>query len=349
MTSRLSKPRRKAASMRMAVLPAVLACVGLASALAHAASSDRLFTVAKLTADVTSTDAVAAKQEALQEAHQKALRTVFKRLAPFEAWPRLPRVGNETVESMLEGLSVRSEQNSRVRYIARLDFEFQPQAVRNLLRSHNIPFVEQQAEPVTVLPVYIANGRVDATGRDPWRKAWLSLDTDHALAPVKLARVLPSHTAEQVNQALSGDLNVFAALRDTAKAELLVIAVAEPADNGTRLSVRLYGADQVGPLSFGRTDRVYGTVDEANERAAALSLGILEGRWKIMRGSGATGAPGGSVAIQLVAEFSGLREWQDIRRRLSRLPGVHGLEVLSLSARVAQVTFTFTGPPEQLA
>lgn len=326
-----------------------LAGLVLAIAAAHAASSERLFTVAKLTADVTASDAVAAKKEALEEAHQRALRTVLKRLVPFEAYPRLPRVGNEIVESMLDGLSVRSEQNSRVRYIAKLDFEFQPQAVRDLLRSHNIPFVEQQAEPITILPVYIANGKVDSTGRDPWRKAWLALDTDHAVTPVKLARVLPSNTAEQIGQALAGDLNVFAALRDAAQAELFVLAVAEPADQGRRLSVRLYGADQVGSVTLDRSDRVFSSLKEASERAAAISLGILEGRWKVMRGAGATGAPGGPVAMQLVAEFSGLREWQDIRRRLSRVPGIHGLEVISLSARVAQVGFTFTGPPEQLA
>ncbi|MEC9369668.1 MAG: DUF2066 domain-containing protein [Pseudomonadota bacterium] len=349
MPARLNTSIRQTVALGRVALVPLLFALSVAAGPAPAASPDSLFTVARLDADVTAADAVTAKKEALEQAHQTALRTVMKRLVPLEAYSRLPRVRNNIIESMLEGLSVRSEQNSRIRYIARLDFEFQPQAVRDLLSSHGIPISEHQAEPITVLPVYIAGGKIDSTGRDPWRKAWLSLDLDHAVTPVKLARVTPSHTLEQIQAALGGDLNTFAQLRDKAQAQLLVLAVAEPEQNGARLSVRLFGADRAGSLTLARSDKVFAAgVEEASARSAAISLGILEGRWKVTSTSAAPGVSGGPSSVRLVVEFASLKQWQDIRRRLSRVPGVQSLEVISLSARVAEVAFNYTGTSDQL-
>ena len=41
--------------------------------------------------------------------------------------------------------------------------------------------------------------------------------------------------------------------------------------------------------------------------------------------------------------FSGLKEWQDIRARLSQIPGIQALEVNSLSPRMASITFDYAG------
>jgi len=42
-------------------------------------------------------------------------------------------------------------------------------------------------------------------------------------------------------------------------------------------------------------------------------------------------------------EFSGLKDWQDIRGRLMNIAGIQGLEVNSLSARAASITFDYAG------
>jgi hypothetical protein len=44
-----------------------------------------------------------------------------------------------------------------------------------------------------------------------------------------------------------------------------------------------------------------------------------------------------------VVPFSGLKEWQDIRARLVHVPGIQGLEVNSLSPRMASITFDYAG------
>ena len=56
------------------------------------------------------------------------------------------------------------------------------------------------------------------------------------------------------------------------------------------------------------------------------------------------------VARNIVAlvEFSGLRDWQQIRSRLTQIAGLHGLEINSLSARGAAITFDFAGSLDRL-
>src|SRR4030065_735690 len=61
--------------------------------------------------------------------------------------------------------------------------------------------------------------------------------------------------------------------------------------------------------------------------------------------AGQSGSPKGEVPRNVMAqvEFSGLKDWQDIRGRLMKLAGIQGLEVNSLSARAASITFDYAG------
>ena len=52
--------------------------------------------------------------------------------------------------------------------------------------------------------------------------------------------------------------------------------------------------------------------------------------------------------VAALVEFSGLRDWQEIRFRLTRITGLKGLEVDLLSARGAAVTFDYAGSLDTL-
>jgi hypothetical protein len=47
--------------------------------------------------------------------------------------------------------------------------------------------------------------------------------------------------------------------------------------------------------------------------------------------------------VVALVEFSGLKDWQDIRGRLMNVAGIQALEVNSLSARSASITFDYAG------
>ncbi|GBE44611.1 hypothetical protein BMS3Bbin10_02711 [bacterium BMS3Bbin10] len=314
------------------------------------AQDANVYTVAKLSVDVKAKDAVTAKKTALVLAKRQALQKVFRRIAPFNSFDRLPSVKAPAIEDMLEGFSVRRERNSATQYLATLDFRFRADDVRKLLAGRDILVTDQQAEPIAVLPVYIEKGKINHTGRDVWRTAWNRLDLNNAITPVRLARAGPSLTMETLSRLLGGDLQAFVALREKNKAQKLVLAVAEPTADGKILTTRLFGVDRAGSLSLSRNDRVYnGKLKTAARNAAALTLGILEGRWKLIRAPGGGTGAAALTAIEVIVEFSGMSQWRDVRSRLVKVPGVQGLDVKSLSARTAQVSLQFPGGAERLA
>jgi hypothetical protein len=102
----------------------------------------------------------------------------------------------------------------------------------------------------------------------------------------------------------------------------------------------------------------------AARNAAEIAFVVLENRWKVSQAgeapatevkrderegteAEAEGKPNepAEVPRNVVAEveFSGLKDWQDIRGRLMNIAGIQGLEVNSLSARAASITFDYAG------
>lgn len=348
---RIAFPQQLPVKRISAIAAALALACGLWSGNAGDARAKGIYTVAKVKADATAADAVQAKKRALEEAEQRALQTVFKRLTPFSAYERLPRVKSTLVQEMLENLSVRRERNSTTQYLATLDYVFSPNAIRQFLTGHEIPYSDAQAPRIAVIPVFIQDGAVVSHGRDAWRKAWLELDLENALTPVKLARHGTDLKAEQVNAMLGGDREGFAALKEKYRSEALVLAVAEPAAEGGRLSTRLYGFDAVGPIALARAERVYGgDLKPAAARAAAISLAIFESRWKLTYSAPVDENGVASLqTVSLTVEFAGMKQWQVLRARIARIPGLQALEVNSLSARSADITFRYVGGARRLA
>ena len=213
-----------------------------------------------------------------------------------------------------------------------------------------------------------------------WSKAWSELDTAHALTPVRIAKTAPHLGEDAVQAVLAGDGGALRALPGAEGSDRIVLVYASPTQDGRRLAVTLAGRDAVGPFSVTRTYPVLdGDVAYATELAAVVGLGILEGRWKALKasrqGSGTvnadgvegwsttSGRPGDDDAIatsrptssgwtddiELVVEFRGLGQWQQMRQRLQQTPGVEDLEVGQMSARSASVKLRYPGGAARLA
>lgn len=315
------------------------------------AAGSNLFTVSKVAVDVRAEDAVAAKKKAHKQARRSALRTVLKRLVSFSAYDHLPSANDSMIDDLLINFSVRKESNSRTRYLATLDFEFNPDTVRQWLSAHQLTFSDIQAPRLTVLPVYLVDGKVDSTGNNRWRQAWTALDLEHAVTPVKLAGHGSALDAETVNAILTGDQGLFGELLKTHKTETFLLAVAEKVLGGSEVTTKLYGIDSAGSLALTRVERVFqDRTEDALNRAAVVALAVLEGRWKLTQTVPEKGSPGAARhSVLLTVEFASLKQWHDIRGRLARVAGVQALEVTSLSARSANVTFRFPGGAPALA
>jgi len=323
--------------------------VALAAALPTGAlAADEVFTVANYPVEARADNAVAAKDKALADGQQAAFRSLLKRLVSVTAYARIKRLDGIKAANLVEGVSVRSERNSSTDYIASLDFSFQAKAVRDLLRREGIPYTDEQAPALIVIPVWRAGASPSASDEAAWTNVWKSLDLGHALTPVKLQPLKKDIKAESVNALAGGDGSAMRALVAAYGSELVVVAVAEPDPAAKRLNVTLAGRDAVGAFTLKRTYRVdQADPGYAKELAAVVSLGVLEGRWKAIKSGAGTAA--GSADLQIAVEFRGMSEWQDISRKLGSTPGVAELDVAGLSARGARVTLRYPGGAEALA
>jgi len=331
------------------------------------ATADSLYDVAKISVDTTAKNAVAARSNGMAEAEMRAMKILIGRLVPLSVQPQLPEFSREEVQGVVTGVAVRKEQTSTTRYIALLDVKFNAYSVRDLFAEYAIPMSEDRAPSISILPVVLAGNTVTDGASEGWREAWEDLDLANSITPATLVRPRADLDAGTVKAALSGDPDAYASLRSAYGYGGLVIAAGEINDG--KLRTQLAGEDAVGAVAF---DQTY----PANKPGAAASAAFaaLEHRWKTMQESGALppgpgagpqaeyqeGLPPGGAGQQpgapvevprnvvALVEFSGLRDWQEIRSRLTQIAGLNALEVNSMSARAAAVTFDFAGSLDTL-
>jgi hypothetical protein len=341
----------------------VAAAAGLIGACGEgaAAANDEVFTVGNYPVDAQAANAVAAKQQALADGQQAAFRSLLKRLVPVTDYDRLKRLSELKSSGFLEGVSVRSERNSSTRYIASLDYSFRPDTVRSILQQEGIPFVEEQAREVIVVPVVrSADGNIDTgNAARAWTEAWKSLDLEHTLTPTSLQPLKAPIDAATLKLAAAGR-GAEHTLAQAYASPYVIVAIAEPDPSTQRLGVTLSGIDAVGGFNLRRSYRVYdGDTAYAMELAAVVGLGIIEGRWKAHKVPPvaasnyapvySSGGTGGGTEVAMRAQFQSLAEWSEMRRQLLGLPGVEDMRIEAESARAADLTVRFPGGASELA
>ena len=348
-----SKPslRGGAQGGRRAALVLAAALAPAAGAPTAATAAEAVFTVANYPVEARADNAVAAKDRALTDGQRAAFRSLLKRLVPVTAYQRLRQMPPIRTGDLVDGVKVRSERNSTTEYIASLDFSFQSKAVRDLLRREGIPFTDEQAPALTVVPIWRAGAPGAAKDEAAWTNVWKGLDLEHALTPVKLQALKKEIDPAAVNALADGDGSAIRALVAAYGSELVLLAIAERDMAARRLNVTLTGRDAVGAFTLKRAYRLDAAdPGYASEFAAVVALGILEGRWKAVKSrGGVAAAASGDSDLLIAVEFRGMSEWQDISRKLAAVPGVEELEVAGLSARGARVTLRYAEGAERLA
>jgi hypothetical protein len=339
--------------MTVRFIASILSIAAVALSFQAKAKTAPVYTVAKVSVIADADDAVAAKEKALAEAQQIALRRLMKRVTGWSAHSRLPILPNDMIERMVEGFAVRRESNSSTRYMATLDFTFEPNSVRDILNRFGLPYTDQQAGQGLLIPVMIEAGAARPGSGNAWYEAFSNIDTEHALTPLKLVPPAANLSASMVSDLSVSSRSVFETLAYQYRSENLILAVANVDAQATQLELRLVGRDAVGAFSLSRSLRVYNRdIDEAAKIGAEIAVKIIEGRWKTTRlaNQGVLNpAPADLQTVALTAQFSGLRAWQAMRMRLEKVPGVQALDVKALNARGASLTIDFPGGADRLA
>lgn len=309
------------------------------------------FTVSGVAVDKTAQSAATARAEAIAEGQRLALQILIKRLAARPASDRIAAsVTAARAADLVRDFDIADEKSSGVRYIAKLNVRFKPDAVRALLRAESAPFAETASRPFVVVPIYEGGGAPTLwDSPNPWRDAWAAKLPRDGLVPL----ILPAGDASdagtvKAEQARDGDSVKLRALAAKYNAGGTLVAVAKLDSSGevqvtsTRLGVT--GAPQT------VVERFKPSPGESREallqRAADSVASQIEDRWKqdnLLRFGG------GEQALEANVPFGSLREWVEIRNRLGRVSQIRRSDVRTLSKRDARVTLHYVGDESQLS
>lgn len=324
------------------------AALALAPARAAGPVETSIFAVTGVEVDVTDKDATSAKTKAIIEAQVKAFFVLAERLGSASGAKRLANVKPEQIGRMLRSLSIEEEQTGPGRYIAKLTIRFLPNKIRKFFGDYGIQVVEEQAPPVVILPVWkTAEGSV-VWEDNPWRAAWLGLKAEQATVPVivPLGDLQDTRTLSAEDAASGRQEAQLETLRLRYGAKAILVAMAEPAEGGGVHAV-MSGDSPLGRITF---DKVYIAEEPGIEASAALAAQrfqeVMIEKWRAGRLKAAASVRTEAVAraaqaMSVSVPFSSAREWNGIRSRLLRTPGVARVDVSTIAGNGAVIRLAY--------
>src|SRR3954452_22828253 len=194
------------------------------------APPDDAYAVSGIAVDATAASAAAARDKAIAEGQREAFKQLIQRLVAKDAVKRVPTMTDSALTGMVDDFAVEEEHSSSVRYIARLNFRFRRDAVRQFLLGAGVPFAEERSKPIVVLPVWSgAQSAVLWEDPNPWREAFAQKERGEGLVPfiVPLGDV-EDLAAINAERALNADPAALAAIADRYQGQEVLIAQASP-------------------------------------------------------------------------------------------------------------------------
>jgi len=320
------------------VLMLGLACV-FSLAGAHAAEDP--FTVSGISVDATAASASVAQNIAINQGRGRAWATLYRRLTKQQDWGRQPPLDDITLQRMIKNYVVSNERRSTTRYVANVSYQFNPDAVRRLLRTQNIAYVDIDAKPVLVIPMspgYSAHA--------PWAQIWAQ--PKYATGAVPLVTPVGDPLDAQALGALNFATAQWpdvepAASRVHATDAFLVQATA--GKGNITVAIRKLGAGApapipniVVPVRPGETpQQAYGAAGDA---AATTIVDVWKSRSAIDFNK--------RYKLTATAHIDSLADWGLLMQKLSTVPVVTEVQVVAMNVGEARIAISYVGTPEQL-
>ena len=296
--------------------------------LAVSAANADVYLVTDVAVDVTAENSVQARAQAFEEARLKAARRLMDRLTTQQDRNAAGGVAmNSQIASRLAAaVDVQDEKQSATRYVGLLAVKFDERAVKSFLNVYDMPYVDTQAGLALIVP------EADETvSWEEWALNWQGRADKNVLSPyVTTTQVfLDPVTWEDVSE------EVLAI-----GAQRAVIARLSATETGFFVQLFEMHGETESRLPIGATGPFETMAD-----ARKSSVGYLEAAWKnqtIVRAIGET-------AVQAVASYQNSTGWVTIERALKNSRLVKNYQVENISLKGADLSFAFSGRPDQLS
>ncbi|MEQ8967068.1 MAG: DUF2066 domain-containing protein [Azospirillaceae bacterium] len=309
---------------------------------APAPARNDAYSVSDIQVDVSAGSTEAAREQAFAEGQRRAFAGLLDRLSVSRTELDPASVSDAEIGRMVRGFTVDEERTSPGRYAASLTYTFQPDAVRQVLRQRAVTYSDIDSRPVLVLPV-LREGGADRLwdSPNPWLEAWLDTEGGGTISTVVPFGDLADVRDVPVEAALEGDREAFARIQERYGAGDTLVTVARPEGGQLTVSMQRYGAGGGGTTNV---LSVQGTGPEAYADAVRRVTGQLEADWRQV----ATVQSGTRNSVTVLVPFGDAATWFQTRLRLSRVPTIETMRVISLSRADAVVALDYLGTEDQL-
>tara|TARA_R110000868_G_scaffold26347_5_gene101556 strand:+ start:9087 stop:10157 length:1071 start_codon:yes stop_codon:yes gene_type:complete len=328
----------------------IFAAICLFLAMPAVASADDPYTILGVSIDATAGNTLEAQTIAMRRGQTAAARRLIERLTLPEDRAGTPLdfsaggsiFDSDAIAELISGLQISNEQRSATRYLGELAVNFDRRAVVRLLNTYGVPFVESQARPTLVLPVYDVNGQFLLWDNNPWLDAWTFRSYGASLAPMIAPVDASARSILSARGALELDESGLRQLASLYGVSRIAVLRAQERDGVRRVGGYLVsldeGADMV--VDTWGPQTVNGTW-----RDAALSFVISrEDEWKRVAIVRATG----TQEMRVTVIYGGLPEWQRLQLALTGTSLVTSARLDAMSRDGALMTVNYRGAIGQL-
>lgn len=307
-----------------------------------------LFSVKGIKVDVTAENALAAREQAFEQARKNAFKVLAERMLTTREAEAFTMPDLATISSMIQDYEVTEEKLSNVRYIGTYTLRFNDKAVRRYFSQKGVDYTDVASRAVLILP--FSKGRSGTFEWSPyqgWVQAWQNAPQQTGLVPV----AVPLGDLQDLrdigeSETLLADTHSLERLKERYNAAEAVLAVAG-APGGGALDVDIYRTDR-GRAEYVQTLNVPIRPGESDTqifmRAVDKVRQALKQDWKRKTVTRASEANRISVYIPL----NSLEEWVEIQDVLGRVHSIDEYSLQSLSPRAARIHILFQGREDRL-
>ena len=335
---------------RIILALALFAALGLAAAPAVAQTADQAFSVSDVQVDVTAANAMQAREKAFDDVQRLAFRRLMDRLVA-SGQKRVPEPSARDIQSMVRDVIVESEKSSAVRYIASFTVRFKPESIRALLDGTGVSYVDSRRPPLLVVPVLTgAEGPLLWDDPNPWREAWARRPVDGLVPFIVPTGELEDVTLVSTRQAIARDNAALTALARRHGARDVLVSIATVTTGPDTLPLVTVQTTGIGPAAprlgtLKVAAKAGETLPTVLQRAADA---VAEAAANAHKQLAAVPAGQEAGAINAVVAISSMKEWLQARQRLSALPLIQRVEVVSVSREEAVVILHASGAMPQV-
>jgi hypothetical protein len=325
--------------------------IGSTALSAQQSALEDIFIVRDVALDESAQTAAAARARALAKGQREAFAQLEARLTRSVHRGLAANVDADTLRFLVDAIQIDGEKTSDVRYLANLTVTFKPEAVKNLFRQSGVPFAELRSRPLTVVPVLATRARYLLwDDPNPWREAWRNHPEGTGLVPM-LAPIgdLDDLSGLTVDQAVDGDPDVLMRFAQRYGARGVVVTIAnifetEPGVLRSDIVSVPVGLSEMSTFSISVAGREAESERSIFARAVGEVREIIEDEWKA-----ASALASGDIAqLRAAVPIANLKNWIDIRARISRVPAVTNIQVIALTATSAEIVINHRGDEVRL-